>query len=729
MGIVFNEKKRIFTLYTKHTMYQMMADGHGVLLHLYYGRRIQGEMDYLLTYHDRGFSGNPADVYPDRSYSLDALPQEFPVRGNGDFRNCALSVENGDGSIGCDLRYKSHEIRNGKYGLNGLPAVYAAEDEAQTLEIVLEDVAFNVSGLRVRLLYSVLPEMDIITRSAVVENAGLNKIYILKAASACLDFIYGDYDMMTFYGRHAMERNLERMPIGHGSKTIGSIRGTSSHQSNPAMIIARPSATETMGDCYGLVFVYSGGFAGEASKDQLNQTRVLMGLQGEMFRYPLAHGESLTVPETVLTFSSHGFSQLSVNYHRCFRKHLCRGAYRDRIRPVLLNSWEASYFNFDKHSIWALAQKAADLGVELLVLDDGWFGHRNDDNSSLGDWYVNEEKLGCTLGQLIAGINAVGLKFGLWVEPEMISEDSQLYKNHPDWVLAIPGRAPVRSRNQLVLDFSRQDVRDFIFESLCRVLDQGRVDYIKWDMNRSLSDVYSRLADGQGRVYYDYMLGVYDFLEKLLKRYPEMLIEGCSGGGGRFDAGMLYYTPQIWCSDNTDAIDRVYIQYGTSFFYPCSAVGAHVSASPNHQTGRVTPLNTRGVVAMAGTFGYELNPDILPPEAQEEIASQIQTYHRYAPLMAEGDYYRLTNPWENENAAWMFVSQDRSEALVSIVVLDVHGNMPVSYISLAGLDEARFYKDGENQKIYSGAALMNGGFPVPVKMGAYRSYQIHLEAL
>ena len=464
-----------------------------------------------------------------------------------------------------------------------------------------------------RLLYGVLEEADIITRSAEIKNLGLERIDVEKAASACLDFINGDYDFVSFCGRHAMERNFQRTRIAHGCQVIGSRRGTSSHQYNPAVIIADKDATEDMGSCYGMVFVYSGNFRCEAERDQYGQTRALMGLNSDLFHYPLDKGETLLIPETILCYSDEGFGTLSRRYHQCIRRYLCRGKYSHQSRPMLINSWEAAYFDFDGETIYHLAEEAAELGIDMVVMDDGWFGKRDDDNSGLGDWQVNERKLGCTLGELIRRINAIGIKFGIWIEPEMVSEDSDIYRNHPDWAIQIPGRKPIRARNQLVLDFSRKDVRDYIFDQICSVLDQGNIAYVKWDMNRSLTDIYS-MENAQGKVTYDYVLGVYDFLERLMQRYPDMLIEGCSGGGGRFDAGMLYYTPQIWCSDNTDAVDRLRIQYGTSFFYPVSVVGSHVSAVPNHQTGRNVSLNTRGVVAMAGTFGYELNPETLSNE-------------------------------------------------------------------------------------------------------------------
>ena len=363
---------------------------------------------------------------------------------------------------------------------------------------------------------------------------------------------------------------------------------------------------------------------------------MMLGLQEEAFRYPLETGEMFQAPEVILSYSSEGMNRLSQNLHHCIRQHICRGKYKEEIRPILINSWEAAYFDFTGDTIYELAKAAKEVNIDMLVMDDGWFGKRDDDNSGLGDWFVNEKKLGGTLGNLIKRINDLGVKFGIWIEPEMVSEDSDLYRKHPDWALTVPGRNPVRSRNQLVLDFSRKEVVDEIYDQICKVLDQGNIEYVKWDMNRSLMDVYSSVTRDQGRVLHDYVLGLYDFLERLAQRYPNLLIEGCSGGGGRFDAGMMYYTPQIWCSDNTDAIDRLRIQYGTSFGYPVSVVGSHVSAVPNHQTGRKTPLHTRGVVAMSGTFGYELNLMKLSEEEKQEIREQIAEYKSYAPIIQNG---------------------------------------------------------------------------------------------
>lgn len=720
MAIRYWKEKQIFSIDTKNTTYQMKVDSYGFLLHLYYGAKVNGAMDYLLTYADRGFSGNPAEAGADRTYSLDVLPQEYPTWGTGDYRNAALLIQNADHSESCKLQYAGHTIKKGKYNLSGLPAVYAEENEAETLEIYMEDC---VSNLKVILLYGVVEQLDIITRSVIIENHGSENIIIEKAGSACLELLPGQYDLLSFCGRHTMERTVQRKRIGYGSSVFESRRGTSSHQYNPAFILADVNATEDRGNCYGIAFVYSGGFRFETEKDPYDQVRTVMSIQPEQFAYPLNPGERFVVPETIFSFSQNGFGALSHNYHNCINHHVIRRSFQKKMRPVLINSWEAAYFDFTGETMLELAKNAADVGIDLVVMDDGWFGKRDDDNSGLGDWEVNEEKLGCSLGTLIEKINELGVDFGIWIEPEMISEDSTLYRNHPDWVLQIPGRSPVRSRNQLVLDFSRKDVRDYIFASICKVLDQGNITYVKWDMNRSISDVYSHV-NVRGTVLHDYVVGVYDFLEQMIQRYPELLIEGCSGGGGRFDIGMLYYTPQIWCSDNTDAIDRTKIQYGTSFFYPASAVGSHVSAVPNHQTGRITSLKTRAVVAMAGTFGYELNLQMLSAEEKEEIKEQVAVFKKQNELIQQGTYYRLTNPMEDAMAAWLFVSENKKHALFNVVVLDKQANAGVTFIKLKGLLEGSTYISSVDNREYAADGLMEAGFPIPSTLGEYEAYQV-----
>lgn len=727
MAIIYDETKKLITLETVDSSYQIKIDSYGYLLHLYYGKKAAGSMEYLLCYADRGFSGNPYDAGMDRTYSLDALPMEYPFQGSGDFRTQSFRMKDQHGACGCDLRFDHLEIMDGKYGLEGLPAAYAEQNDVQTLIITLKDAP---TATEVKLYYGVFEALNVITRAVCVSNRGKEPIVLEKVQSACLDFLYGSYDLLSFYGRHAMERNLQRMPLIHGKQEIGSRRGTSSHQYNPVLILAEHETTESAGNCWMMNLVYSGNFRAEAEQDQYGQTRISMGLQDEMFSWKLEPGESFCAPEILLSFSDRGLEKLSHQMHAMIRRHICRGAYKDIPRPILINNWEATYFDFDGDKIVAIAEQAAQLGVEMLVLDDGWFGKRDSDNSGLGDWYVNEEKLCGTLQELSERIRALGMKFGIWMEPEMISEDSDLFRAHPDWAFRMPGRKYIRSRNQLVLDFSRKEVVDAIYEQICQIFDSAEISYLKWDMNRSLSDVFSSglEADRQGEVMHRYMLGVYDLLERLLHRYPELLIEGCSGGGGRFDAGMLYYTPQIWCSDNTDAVDRCRIQYGTSFAYPVSAVGSHVSAVPNHQTGRITSMHTRGVVAMAGSFGYELDLNQISEEEKDEVREQIRTFRRYWNVIHNGVYYRLSNPFEADGtAAWCMVMEDQSEVLLSTVTMNAHGNPCNAYIRLRGLAPEAVYEDTESGVCYSGAALMYAGIPLPQKSGEYQAWQLHLK--
>lgn len=719
---------KLITLHTKHTTYQMGVTELGFLLHLYYGPKAEGDMSLLLAYYDRGFSGNPYDAGDDRTYSLDYFPQEYPCYGNGDFRSPAFNVRSCNGVFGADLRYRSHRMVSGKYAISGLPAVYEEDEKAVTLEICLED---PVMGVEVTLKYGVLEDLDVITRCAVIKNTGSKMVFISKAYSATIDFLSGDFELLHFQGRHTMERNLERIPVIHGSQTFGSLRGTSSHQHNPFFILAEKGTTEDFGSCYGMSFLYSGNFRFEIEKDQFQQTRMQMGIQDEMFDYPLDSGNMFHTPEVAMSYTSQGLAALSHIYHRLIRYHVCRGKYKTARRPVLINSWEAAYMDFDEEKIISIAKQASGIGVEMFVLDDGWFANRDTDNSGLGDWYVNKKKISSSLAHLAEEVNQLGMGFGLWIEPEMVNEDSNLYREHPDWAYAIPGRKPVRGRNQLVLDFSRKEVVDYIYSQIAAVIDGVNVEYIKMDMNRSICDVYTAIEGYQnfGKIMHEYVLGVYDFLERLIRRYPDILIEGCSGGGGRFDAGMLYYTPQIWCSDNSDAIERIFIQHGTSFGYPISAVGSHVSAVPNHQTGRVTEINTRSVVAMAGCFGYELDPGQISVEEKGKIKQQIWIYKKYWNLIHNGMYYRLTIPGvDMEMAAWCFVSENKKETLVNVVSMNTHGNEPVNYIRCKGLLPDLNYQCEDSGTVYSGSVLMHVGFPVPVIMGEYHAWQKYFVA-
>lgn len=717
-------KDGIFYLETENTLYQMKADEYGVLLHLWYGKKTDCNMDYLLDYPDVGFAGNVYDVDNCRTYSLNTLPLEYGTAGTGDYRVPAISVTHGDGSIALDLRYQEHKISKGKYSIPCLPAVYAGEEEAETLEIILKDTATDI---RVILKYGVLENQDVITRSVVIINDGEMPVKINRAHSLSMDMPYGDWEWMHFHGRHAMERQVERVPLLHGVQESGSTRGTSSHQQNPSVLLCEKNCTETSGYCMGAVLMYSGGFQTQIELDQLNQTRIVMGIHPDTFCWTLNGGESFYTPEVILSCSDEGMDKLSGRFHRVIREHVCRGKYKMTERPVLINNWEATYFDFDEEKIFNIAKQASELGVDMMVLDDGWFGKRDSDSTGLGDWFVNEDKIKGGLEKLVERINGLGMKFGIWFEPEMISEESNLYKEHPDWAIQIPGRKPMRGRYQLVLDMTRQDVRDYLYRQISNVLDCANVEYIKWDMNRSISDWYSPgLSSGrQSEMPHRYVLGLYELLERLTTDYPDVLFEGCSGGGGRFDAGMLYYCPQIWCSDDTDAYERTKIQYGTSFFYPISTVGSHVSAVPNHQTGRITPLETRAVTAMAGSFGYELDLNTLSEEEKAEVAEQIVRFKKYGLLIHNGSYHRLSNPMEDKFAIWSFVSEDKKQVLVHGMIFRTEANMLRYPVRLRGLDAAKKYRLNETGQIYTGKALMEAGILLPKAWGDYVPVELY----
>ena len=682
-------------------------------------------MDYLLDYPDLGFSGNIYEAGDNRSYSLNTRPLEYGAEGVGDFRVPAISVTHEDGSTALDLRFQGYEIKRGKYKIPGLPAVYAKEEQAETLEIILKDTATETL---VTLFYGVIFEADVITRSVIVTNQGKTPVILNKVHSLAMDIPYGDWEWVHFYGRHNMERQAERVPLIHGIQESSSTRGTSSHQQNPTVLLCEKGCTETTGFCMGMALMYSGSFQTQVQLDELEQVRAVMGINEDNFAWTLKAGESFYAPEVILSCSDEGMGELSRRFHHIIRNHVCRGQYQLSSRPVLINNWEATYFDFNEEKIEKIARQAAELGIDMMVLDDGWFGKRDSDTSGLGDWFVNEEKLRGGLNTLVDKINDMGMKFGLWFEPEMVSEDSELYRNHPEWVIHIPERNPTRSRFQLVLDMANPEVIEYLYQAISKILRENHIEYVKWDMNRSICDWYTKtLPDSrQKEMPHRYVLGLYELLERLTGEFPHILFEGCSGGGGRFDAGMLYYCPQIWCSDDTDAHERTFIQYGTSFFYPISAVGSHVSAVPNHQTGRSTSIETRGTVAMAGSFGYELDLNILGEEEKQEVAKQIKAYKEYQPLIHSGFYYRLSNPYKENMAVWEFVSQDRKEVLVQGVVFRAKPNTLRSRIRLAGLEEG-MYEVLDTGEVYTGKALMTGGILLPKVSGDDVSFEFYLK--
>lgn len=730
MSINYNVNDKTFTLDTDNSTYQMKVGPYGYLFHSYYGKKIKyTDMSYLFTLVDSGFSGNPYEADKDRTFSLDLLPHEFSFFGLGDFRNDCMQCYLKDGSCSVDFRYHSHEIRKGKYGLKGLPAMYGSDDEWSTLEVKMKE---KHEELYLTLYYGVFAKRDIITRAARFENKSTNPVTLKRFLSICLEFYQGtQYDLITFHGRHCCERMLDRRPIYNGIQGIESVRGSSSHQYNPFVCICSKNADEFSGCCYGASFVYSGNYIAQVEKTQRDAYRLVMGIHPTRFCFEIKPGDEFIAPEVVLTYAQ-GFQKMSDNYHKGYRHNLCRGKFKLARRPVLINNWEGTYFNFNTEKLIQIAKNAAEIGIEMLVMDDGWFGKRDDDLSGLGDWVVNEKKL--DLKRLASEVHKLGMKFGIWFEPEMVSEDSDLYRAHPEWVLKVPGRDPQRSRYQLVLDFSNKQVVDHIYGMMTKVLKSAEINYVKWDSNRHLSDIYSTNLppERQDEVYHRHILGIYDILERINKDFPDIFVEGCSGGGGRFDPGMLYYHPQIWTSDNTDAAERLKIQYGTSFCYPVSCMGSHVSAVPNHQTGRTSSLNTRGILAMSGTFGYELDTSKLTPDEKKEIKKQIEDFKKYYNLIQDGTYYRLSSPFCNcGHVSWQFVSEDKKQTLVNVVTTHAAGNPLVPIVKLAGLCPDKMYEltseDGK-KTVYSGSALMNGGIYIGQVSNDYVGKQYYFAA-
>lgn len=711
MPIIFDENKKIFMLHTPNTTYAFGLMKDNFLVHLYWGKRIDefGEIEKILPFCGRAFS--TASYGFEREYSNDTLPMEFPTYGNVDLRIPAFAAEYSDGSTVTKLDYAGHRIYCGKKKLQGLPAVYTEDEcEAQSLEIELHD---KLTGLCVILQYTVFTDFDAITRSVKLINNGTEKIKIKNIMSASVDMQGSDYEMLHLWGAWGKERKIERNTLLHGRMEIDSKRGSSSHHHNPFVCMVGKNTTETMGDAYGMSLVYSGNFVAGAEVDAYNTTRAYIGINPFQFGYNLESGTEFQSPEAVLVYSSNGLGEMSRTYHKLYRTRLCRGKWRDKTRPVLVNNWEATYFDFNEEKILAIAEKAKEIGIDLVVLDDGWFGKRNIDNCSLGDWYVNYDKLPCGIDGLAEKINAMGLKFGLWFEPEMVSPDSDLYRAHPDWCIHVKNRDRSEERWQLILDLSRDDVCEYIINAVNNVLDSANIEYVKWDMNRNMSEIGSALlaAENQCELCHRYILGLYRVLEEIVFSHPDILFESCSGGGGRFDPGMLYYMPQIWTSDDTDAIERLYIQYGTSIVYPASVMGAHVSAVPNHQVpNRVTPISTRGNVAMSGgAFGYEMD---LSKMSEEDICAakeQVKQYKQLSAVVQKGDMYRLLSPYEGNTTAWEFVSEDGEYVVVMYANILGEVNGAFTNIRLQGIDDKSIYTDEKTGEQFSGEFLKNMG--------------------
>ena len=712
MSIKIDEEKLLFHLQGKNTSYVMQVIDHGYLSHLYWGKRINKYRgSNKIIFMDRGFSPNPDEN--NRKFSLDTIPQEYQAFGNGDYRIPAYQVRLNNGSRISDIRYKSHKVYKGKPKLEGLPATYVNDyEEAETLEIVMED---KLIGMVVTLKYTLYSNLDVITRSVEFKNEGEENLRLLRALSMSVDFRDDDFEMISLYGAHNNEKNLERRKIVSGVQLVDSCRGASSPQQAPFLALVRKDTNEDSGEVYGFNLVYSGNFTAQVQVDPYKNTRISMGINPFDFSWLLEVNESFQTPEVVMVYSENGIGEMSRTYHKLYSQNLCRGNFKNKVRPILLNNWEATYFDFDEKKIESIAKEGRDLGIELFVLDDGWFDKRDDDNSSLGDWIVDKRKIPNGLEKLANTITSSGMEFGIWFEPEMISIDSDLYRKHPDWCIHVPDRPYTLCRNQLVLDLSRDDVCDYIVESVSNILSSAPITYVKWDMNRHITDIGSELLsyERQEETSHRYILGLYKVMDILVSKYPNVLFESCSSGGGRFDAGMLYYMPQTWTSDNTDAICRTKIQYGTSLVYPAITMGAHVSTVPNHQVGRITPLETRGHVAMTGNFGYELDLTKLTKEEKELIKAQVALYKEIRETIQFGELYRIFNPFDGNEAAWNFVSKDKSEFIATYVKVLSLPAAPIRTIKFKGLNPDYDYKDISTGEIFGGDELMNVGVTIP----------------
>ena len=729
MPILYDESTRVFKLDAKDTTYAIHLSKTGHLLHLYFGKAVPDvDLVYLLRMGDNEFV--PATHDAMGPFSFDCTMLEYPTSGIGDFREPCLQVMDKDGMSACEIVCTSHKIYKGKPKITGLPATFAnSDDDCTTLELYCKDEHLN---LEVTLIYTVFEQLNVITRSVRLRNASKDDVNIRRVLSTCVDFDGMDYDMLTLHGTWARERHIQRNPLHFGKQGIDSCRGMTSHAHNNFAAMCSHDCTEDTGEVYGFGFVYSGSFFMSAEVNQYEKTRMVVGLNPYDFNWLLEPNEEFETPETVMVYSDEGLGKMSRTFHDLYRSHLTRGKHKDMRRPILINNWEATYFDFDTDKLIQIAKEASGLGIEMLVMDDGWFGKRSDDRSSLGDWIVNEDKIKGGLKYLVDEVNKCGLKFGIWFEPEMISPDSDLYRAHPDWAIHVKGRVGTQARSQLVLDFSRKDVRDYIYGQMHDILSSANIEYVKWDCNRQISELGNEVlpANRQREIWHRYNLGVYEVMERLLTDFPDLLLENCAGGGGRYDAGMLYYSPQIWTSDDADPIERLKIQYGTSMCYPCSSMGAHVADSPNHIVGRHTPFKTRGDVAMVGTFGYELDVTRISQEDKDTIKEQIAQFNKYNPLIRTGDHYRIGNPFKSTRFdAWMFVAKDKSEALLEFVQILKSPAQFTQRLKLRGLDANAFYRDEATGKVYSAKALMNAGYLIPSLWGDFHSFTAHFTKL
>lgn len=712
MPIIFHKNTKEFHLYNNEISYIFCILRNGQPGQIYYGERIKDResFQHLIEYSLRDMA--PCTYEGDRTFSMEYLKQEYPSYGHGDMREPAYEILQEDGSRITEFTFEDYVILKGKRKLEGLPAVYTESDEeAETLEIYLRDRVMNTKMI---LSYTIFENLPVIIRNTRFVHEGESSIVLERAMSLNLDLPDDRYEMVELTGAWARERYVKTAPLHEGIQAIYSMRGHSSHQFNPFFALKRPETTEDAGEAIGISLVYSGNFLGQTAVDTFGVARAMIGIHPEGFSWTLKKGETFQTPEAVLVYSGEGLGKMSRTFHRLYRKRLARGYWRDRVRPVVINNWEATFMDFTEDKILKFAETARKLGVEMMVLDDGWFGHRDDDTSSLGDWYPDPKKLPQGIRGLAEKIENMGMKFGLWIEPEMVNKDSRLYEEHPDWVINVPYRDACHGRNQFVLDFSKEEVVDYIGDQISGILRNAPVSYIKWDMNRSISEAFSqgRKAEEQGKLFHRHILGIYRLYERLTSEFPEVLFESCASGGARFDPGMLYYAPQCWTSDNTDAVERLRIQYGTSFVYPLSSMGCHVSEAPNQQTFRNTPLSTRAETAYFGCFGYEMDLDTLTEEEKEEVKEQIQYYKRIRKLIMEGTFYRLISPFEGDEAAWIVVSEDKRHALAGYYRMRQPANAPLKRLTLKGLDPDVRYQIRETGLEAYGDELMRAGMAI-----------------
>ncbi len=712
MGIMFNEKTGEFHLYNGSISYIMKILRNGQMGQLYFGKQVAKREDYEYLVENR-YRPVSAYVFDDEySFSLEHLKQEYPSYGTTDFRMPALEIVQENGSKITDFKYVSHKIYKGKPGLKGLPATYVeSEDEADTLELTLRDELLRVD---MTLLYTIFGHENAIARSARFENRGGETYQITRAMSLCLDLPDDEYEWIQFSGAWGRERHVKTRMLQQGIQSVGSARGASGHFHNPFVMLKRPTADEFQGEVMGFSLIYSGNFLAQAEVDTFKVTRMMMGINPFGFSWCLKPGEEFQTPEAVMVYSAEGMNAMSQVFHRLYRTRLARGYWRDRERPVLLNNWEATYFDFTEEKLLKIARNAKEDGVELFVLDDGWFSTRCTETSGLGDWWANTDRLPDGIKGLSEKIEALGMKFGLWFELEMANKDSELYRNHPDWIIHTPGRHESHGRKQYVLDFSRKEVVDYIYDMVAKILSESKISYIKWDMNRNITECFSQGygPERQGEIFHRYILGLYDLYNRLNTAFPQVLFESCASGGGRFDPGLLYYAPQCWTSDDTDAGERQKIQYGTSYAYPVSSMGAHVSITPNHQVNRMTPLKTRGNVAMFGAFGYELDLARLTDEERGIVREQIRFVKKYRRLIHTGTFYRLLSPFEGNFTAWMVVAEDKKQAIVGYFKMLNDVNREFRRLRLQGLDEEFLYhmeEDSEDIGAFYGSELMHIG--------------------